>query len=466
VCGVNLPAALLTGRPVGSDQTSDGFTRVVEEIATRDAIGLATYPWGASNWIARATKHPSGMRTLGRRSAPARRRTRPPETSRRPADRLAPHRATGPLEAPDDGAATPYLDWRPDVLEQRVTTLRESLVGLPRTTIAYSVKTAPHAPAMKLAAQLGLVAEVISMDEYSAACALGFEPTETILNGPAKWWPFRPEVTCDAFFADSLEELETLRDRVRGDLVLRARVVGVRLSRSDAPTRFGVRMKSRADLVRAAHLIRDVARRIGAPGWGVHFHLAQSVVGGPQWEAAASATLLAADTLAELIGTEPDVVDLGGGWHPDDLDTLRPSLLRLLAGGADCLRGDELRLVLEPGRALVQPTRSLICRVLGIRGHRGTAPDAVVDACLGDLPDARYRPHPVLRWEPPTGRWTPLLQGTGRVLGRSCMEDDVLATSIDLGAVDVGDYLAFADAGAYDVSMAFPFGRGETWGQR
>jgi diaminopimelate decarboxylase len=55
----------------------------------------------------------------------------------------------------------------------------------------------------------------------------------------------------------------------------------------------------------------------------------------------------------------------------------------------------------------------------------------------------------------------PLGIGKSRILGRICMEDDILADSVDLPpTVNIGDRIIIADAGAYERSMSYEFGYG------
>ncbi len=47
------------------------------------------------------------------------------------------------------------------------------------------------------------------------------------------------------------------------------------------------------------------------------------------------------------------------------------------------------------------------------------------------------------------------------MLGRLCMEHDIVASNVELPeTAQVGDVLVFCDAGAYDMSMSYVFGRG------
>jgi diaminopimelate decarboxylase len=46
-------------------------------------------------------------------------------------------------------------------------------------------------------------------------------------------------------------------------------------------------------------------------------------------------------------------------------------------------------------------------------------------------------------------------------MGRLCMEHDVVAWNVELPeGAEAGDVLIFCDAGAYDRSMSYVFGRG------
>ncbi|MBN9510962.1 MAG: hypothetical protein J0I21_17860, partial [Alphaproteobacteria bacterium] len=58
------------------------------------------------------------------------------------------------------------------------------------------------------------------------------------------------------------------------------------------------------------------------------------------------------------------------------------------------------------------------------------------------------------------GALRPIGRGSGRVLGRICMEDDVLFVGLDLpDDIGIGDRLVVCDAGAYERSMSYAFGR-------
>jgi diaminopimelate decarboxylase len=111
---------------------------------------------------------------------------------------------------------------------------------------------------------------------------------------------------------------------------------------------------------------------------------------------------------------------------------------------------------------MAQPSMALAMRVLEIEQPlEGEVREAVVDGSIAELPMHFFQPHRILRRDDKTGAWQPLRRGKTHLLGRLCMEHDVVATNVELPeGVRVGDVLVFCDAGAYDRSMSYVFGRG------
>ncbi|MGW1374639.1 hypothetical protein ACWD6P_10255 [Streptomyces sp. NPDC002446] len=505
VCGANLPAALVTGQPADRGRKlTPGFTRVVEEIPVHPALGITPIAWVAGGISRPGDKRHSGMPSLGqRRLLPADSAEEPIEGHAAPAAAAAAlggaadyagagesahgtgavgtaghagmpaetaegrDTRTQPAAAartdgfeklldPPGSTATPYRQMLLPLFTERVEALRREVEGVGRVLLAHSVKTCPQPAVLREAARLGLAAEAISLDELDAAERNGLAAEHAILNGPAKWWPATDRVRCFAFFADSLAELRRLETLLDSGFKLEAQVVGVRVAPAGLVSRFGVPLHERDTIVETARLLGRLADRLEA-GWGMHFHFAQSVLGAPRWQRECVAALSAADPLADLLGGPPAVLDVGGGWHVDDLSYLRPSLEYVLAHGPAAARDGDPLLVMEPGKLLTQPSAAVVTQVLGRRAsHRGY--DIVVDAAEGDMPEAPFHPHPVARFD--GSRWVPLRPGWSWILGRSCMEHDVLSVRLDLSDVRDGDYLAFGMCGGYDTSMAYEFGRG------
>ncbi len=324
--------------------------------------------------------------------------------------------------------------------------------------IAYSVKTNPEDEVLALARSHAMAAEAISQLEVRRALAAGFGPGDIILNGPGKWWPERERAgSLRAVFCDSLLDLRRTTEWMRqGERV--AEVVGVRLRPPQFTSRFGIPVVP----WRAFRELVDQIQRIpGEVGFGVHFHMPPSTIGIGNWWSLFDSMLSWALTLEATAGKPVECLDLGGGWYPDDWDMLlRPRLPELVETAAGLL--PQLReLILEPGRALVQSAMAVLTKVLEVRPLSRESAEVVVDAAIAEIPENRIYPHRILARHPGSGRWSVLRRGRSRVLGRSCMEHDILATDVELPAGLVsGDFLAIADAGAYDRSKSYVFGRG------
>jgi len=120
--------------------------------------------------------------------------------------------------------------------------------------------------------------------------------------------------------------------------------------------------------------------------------------------------------------------------------------------------------IMEPGKALVQSSKALATRIIEVRyssSEDEAEKEIVVDASIAELPEAPYRPHRILLFDQAKKEFYLLGTGRSRILGRLCMEADVLAEDVQLPEhVKPGDLLIFLDAGAYDHSMSYRFGCG------
>jgi diaminopimelate decarboxylase len=83
----------------------------------------------------------------------------------------------------------------------------------------------------------------------------------------------------------------------------------------------------------------------------------------------------------------------------------------------------------------------------------------VVDGGINDLPDLWSAPHLAYIYSYAINSWLPVNRGTSRILGRLCMESDILYTAVEVPEnCSVGDLLVVFNVGAYDTSMSYRFG--------
>jgi diaminopimelate decarboxylase len=330
-------------------------------------------------------------------------------------------------------------------------------VGLP-LAIAASVKTNPNPGWLRLARQRGLLAECISLAEVDHALSLGFDPGKIILNGPGKWWPPDPQSSCRELgmvLADSVGDLErSVRLVIRGRV--RTPLLGVRIRPTCAPSRFGLRLEDSHVLEQVADLLADAPE---GTGLAAHMHVALTWVGERTWLAAATSAVRSAAELQDAVGRPVRVLDLGGGWPPERWDITRECLVAVAEMGRNHLPALE-RLVIEPGRSLTQAGFATLMRVVDVDKQDGQR-DVVLSGSYWDCPDVQMFPHDVL-WSPAGGgSWFRLPDGPDRLLGRLCMETDVLKHRVALpDRIREGDAVAITGTGGYDASLSRPFGTG------
>ena len=155
-------------------------------------------------------------------------------------------------------------------------------------------------------------------------------------------------------------------------------------------------------------------------------------------------------------------LDLGGGFFPSDLERIDFNWLQDTVHKALPMVQS---IYFEPGRSLTQEGEVVFSRVLDIRkSEKGKIDEVVVDACIAELPLISSYSHRIFyrpQHQSATEKFTHLRKGKAKVLGRICMENDVLSRGLEVPSdIQLGDYIIFGDAGAYERSMSYDFGRG------
>ena len=118
--------------------------------------------------------------------------------------------------------------------------------------------------------------------------------------------------------------------------------------------------------------------------------------------------------------------------------------------------GTGLTLVLEPGRWIVGPAGVLVAQVVDLKPQPGGRWFVVIDAGMTDL----LRPALYGAWhgiEPVAPRSGPPIHAD--VVGPVCETSDTLGRDRELPPVEVGDFVAIRDTGAYGAVMASNYNR-------
>jgi diaminopimelate decarboxylase len=478
IAGHNMSAILVegaTGIPFlsSAEKESREFTRIVMEIPVKENLPLSPLPEPFAGGIGHSLKHPSGLlgfaeklhkinKTVGADGG---------------ADAISVAAQEMP-EVPDTFLKDINTSTFPDLptpaflfLESTAASLferaRQAAAAACSSDIkvvnAYSIKTNPDERMLRNARAAGFLAEAISPLEVSKALEAGFLAGQIVLNGPGKWWrkEHLPTEPLHAVFCDSIADLRRVAAALR-EGSLRSKIVGVRLRTPAIASRFGIPIHTPEvfeQLIESIQLLpRDCA-------FGVHFHMASSNIGVAQWGHLFESMLRWCATIEAMSGRRIECLDMGGGWAPDDweLGAAEERFVMAVSQMQEWLP-NVVQIISEPGKALAQPSMALAMRILEINDpedERSEACEIVVDGSVAELPMHFVYPHRILYQKDGSDSWEPVGRGKAQLLGRLCMEHDIVATNVALPkGAKAGDLLVFCDAGAYDKSMSYVFGHG------
>ncbi len=333
-------------------------------------------------------------------------------------------------------------------LRSQLDRLRESLPA--SIDIQYSLKANPAVGLGKVIAERGFGADVVSVGELAAALEAGFTARRIFVSGPYK----SPEMMASlrllpeaVLSVDSVSELLSLaKGPHENRLVLRLRpdFTPSAVMTTGPGSRFGIPVE---DLASCARYSRRVV--------GFHVFAGSQVLDAGAVVEHLRRSLDLSLRAADLLGVEPEVFNLGGGFgipygpgEPElDLALIAEELERLAA------RVSPARIVIELGRYMVAQAGWYLTQVVARQSYRGRRAVVVnggvhqrADLCGIDL---RRKSVPPKLLQPERGPVSPT-----DVLGCLCLPDDILVEASPLPEVAPGDFLAFPNAGAYGLSAS------------
>jgi diaminopimelate decarboxylase len=470
ITGKNLPASLVE-RATGVEACklsadTHEFTRIVIEIPVRREFPLSPLPEPFAGGVGHSMKHPSGLIEFAQRRRDE--KVEKATSNGRVADAISFHNDV-PSTYLADLAAIDFSDLQTPAslffpttageMFHKASEMNRAKEPAIRSIQAYSIKTNPDERLLKLALESGFFAEAISPLEARKAVRIGFRPEQVILNGPAKWWRRKelPDGKLHALFCDSVDEVMDVTSAIERR-ELRTSIAGIRLRIPNIVSRFGIPIDS-PELFEV--LIKAIRKLPASVKFGVHFHMASSNIGVRQWRHLFKSMLRWCGSIEALSGRVIECLDVGGGWFPEDLLSENTNRISSNLDLISETLSNVTEVISEPGKAVAQPSMALAMSVLEIRRYAGGSTEAVMDGSIAELPMSSFHPHRILARDRASGRWLPLQRGQSLLLGRLCMEHDIVAYDVALPEnTEAGDVFVFCDAGAYDRSMSYVFGCG------
>ena len=317
--------------------------------------------------------------------------------------------------------------------------------------ICYSVKANSHLRILSLLRQAGAGFDVVSGGELTRALRAGASPDTIVFSGVGKT---QDEIDAALsagilmFNVESAGELDLIESRAKtlqkvGRISIRVNPdveadTHPYISTGQMIHKFGVPKDE------APELYRRAARSPHLKVQGVACHIGSQILDVEPFLKALDEILIVARNLAAE-GIKVEVLDLGGGYGITYNDE-RPLDVELMARGLEeRLREASLRLVIEPGRALVGNAGALITRVLYVKKNQRKN-FVVIDSGMNDLmrPTLYGSYHEIV---PARAGVPERLQAD--VVGPLCESGDFFARDRDMPDVQPGDLLAVLTTGAY-----------------
>jgi diaminopimelate decarboxylase len=354
-----------------------------------------------------------------------------------------------------DAVGTPTFVYDAAGIRMRYRTLTDALASLP-ARICYAVKANGNLAVLRLLADLGAGADIVSGGELLRALTAGFPPERIVFSGVGK----SDEELLAALAAgigcinvESISELQrlvALTELHQADAVVGLRinpdvVAGAHpyITTGKGGLKFGVP----ADQVASCLALLDEAPRLRLGSLAMH--LGSQLLDPAPFERGVDRLI---DALAQVreAGFAPDTLDLGGGFGVRYRDEKPPTIEEWIAPVRARLAESGCMVQVEPGRYLVANAGVLLTRVLH-RKHSGGREIAIVDAGLNDLlrPALYGAWHAIVPVEAPEGA-----EGPVDVVGPVCESGDFLALERSLPPVRSGQLLAVLGAGAYGFTMS------------
>lgn len=323
--------------------------------------------------------------------------------------------------------------------------------------VCFAVKSNPSLAILNLFAQLGAGFDIVSGGELARVLAAGGDPKKVVFSGVGK-----TEVEMQAalnagifcFNVESASELNRL-NKVASALG-KVAPISLRVNPNvDAKThpyistglknnKFGVAYEDALNIYLQAAAMPNIAIH------GVDCHIGSQITELSPFLDAFDRVLLLVDAL-EQHGIAIQHIDAGGGIGICYSDETPPEFNAYAAAMLTKLGDRNIKLVFEPGRALVGNAGILLTKVEYIK-HTEAKNFAIVDAAMNDLMrPALYDAYHDIKVVHPRNDQTSAL--TYEIVGPVCESGDFLGHDRTLSLAE-GDLLAIMSAGAYGMSMA------------
>lgn len=353
---------------------------------------------------------------------------------------------------------TPFYCYSRATIERHYQVFADAFKGTD-TLICYSVKANSNLAVIKLLADLGSGADVVSQGELRRALAAGIVPEKIVFSGVGKTeeeMRFALETGILQFNVESEPELEQL-SKVAAAMGKKASVAlrvnpdvdaktHEKIATGKAENKFGISWQ------RAPEVYDRAAALPGIEVAGIDVHIGSQLTDLAPFEAAFTRVAEMAERL-RAAGHDIKRLDLGGGLgipyrgtndvppHPTEY----AAMVERTVGHLGCT------LMFEPGRMIAGNAGVLVSSVI-YEKHGTDRAFLIVDAAMNDLirPTLYDAHHDIL----PVSEAPDAAPVTYDVVGPVCETGDFFAKGRQLPPLKSGDLIALMSAGAYGAVLS------------
>jgi diaminopimelate decarboxylase len=360
-----------------------------------------------------------------------------------------------PVRSIAEAAGTPVYVYSHATLERHYVNFDNAFDSLDRL-VCFSAKANTNLAILNLFAGLGGGLDIVSGGELYRGLNAGVPPEKIVYSGVGKKFDeidYALNTGILMFNVESLEELEIIDQRA-GALNKRA-PVAIRVNPDVDPkthpyistgmkkNKFGIETTSALEGYRAAMDLHHV------DVVGIDCHIGSQITEIGPFEDALKSLLSLIGELRQM-GIAIRYLDMGGGLGITYNDETPPRPDEYARAIADTLKGENLKLILEPGRVIVGNAGVLVTRVL-YRKTGQVKKFVITDAAMNDLlRPTLYRAYHAIEPVVKTDKAGAVVD----VVGPICESSDFLAQDRELPDAKRGDLLAVMSAGAYGFTMS------------
>lgn len=322
--------------------------------------------------------------------------------------------------------------------------------------ICYAVKANSNLAVLNVMARLGSGFDIVSQGELSRVLAAGGDASKVVFSGVGKKSSeiaFALEQGIYCFNVESLPELDRINDVAKA--MNQIAPISLRVNPDvDAGThpyistglkenKFGIAIDDALSAYQYASSLSNLNVK------GVDCHIGSQLTELTPFLDALDRVLLLINNLAEH-GINLSHLDVGGGLGVCYQDETPPHPEEYAKALAEKLSGYDLKLIYEPGRAIMANAGILVTEVEYLKENEERN-FAIVDAAMNDL----IRPALYQAWQAiiPVEHRDDIEAKNYDVVGPVCETGDFLGKDRSL-AINAGDLLAVRSAGAYGFTMS------------